>query len=150
IHAFCADLLRERPVEAGVDPLFEVAAEDESSALLERAFDAWFQDVLADPPEGVRRVLRRRPRGREAQGPREALRGAAAALVLHRDFPAGWRRERFDRAGALDAAMQELAEVAALATRAEREDDYLARNLAEIAVFVEELRHLEAVRGRDH
>jgi hypothetical protein len=24
IHAFCADLLRERPVEAGVDPLFEV------------------------------------------------------------------------------------------------------------------------------
>src|SRR5262249_10522051 len=25
IHAFCADLLRERPVEAGVDPRFEVA-----------------------------------------------------------------------------------------------------------------------------
>ena len=23
IHGFCADLLRERPVEAGVDPLFE-------------------------------------------------------------------------------------------------------------------------------
>src|SRR6185503_3062508 len=25
IHSFCADLLRERPVEAGIDPLFEVA-----------------------------------------------------------------------------------------------------------------------------
>ena len=28
IHSFCADLLRERPVEAGIDPLFEVASED--------------------------------------------------------------------------------------------------------------------------
>src|SRR5438094_302565 len=30
IHAFCGDLLRERPVEAGIDPLFEVATEDEA------------------------------------------------------------------------------------------------------------------------
>src|SRR5438094_882629 len=28
IHSFCADLLRERPVEAGVDPLFAVAPRD--------------------------------------------------------------------------------------------------------------------------
>src|SRR5262245_41367287 len=28
IHAFCMDLLKERPVEAGVDPRFEVAADD--------------------------------------------------------------------------------------------------------------------------
>src|SRR5512141_2450014 len=26
IHSFCAELLRERPVQAGVDPLFETAA----------------------------------------------------------------------------------------------------------------------------
>src|SRR5437899_5158746 len=32
IHAFCADLLRERPVEARIDPLFEVAAEGEAEA----------------------------------------------------------------------------------------------------------------------
>ena len=30
IHAFCGDLLRERPVEAGVDPLFEVSPEEET------------------------------------------------------------------------------------------------------------------------
>ena len=30
IHSFCADLLRERPIEARVDPLFEVCAEDET------------------------------------------------------------------------------------------------------------------------
>jgi ATP-dependent exoDNAse (exonuclease V) beta subunit len=41
IHAFCGDLLRERPVEAGVDPLFEVAAEDQAGDLMDRAFDGW-------------------------------------------------------------------------------------------------------------
>src|SRR5271169_670428 len=56
IHAFCGDLLRERPVEAGIDPLFEVAAE-EAADLMDRAFDTWFQSALADPPEGVRRIL---------------------------------------------------------------------------------------------
>ena len=59
IHSFCGDLLQERPVEAGVDPLFAIAAPDEAARLLERAFDDWFQAALADPPEGVRRLLRR-------------------------------------------------------------------------------------------
>src|SRR5262249_44547312 len=58
IHAFCGDLLRERPVEAAVDPLFEVAAEDEAEGLADQAFESWFQPALADPPEGMRRLLR--------------------------------------------------------------------------------------------
>ena len=33
IHGLCADLLREYPVEAGVDPLFEVAAEGDAEAV---------------------------------------------------------------------------------------------------------------------
>jgi len=45
IHAFCGDLLRERPVEAGIDPLFEVAAEDQAGDLMDRAFDNWFQNL---------------------------------------------------------------------------------------------------------
>src|SRR5436853_4608067 len=28
IHSFCSDLLKERPVEAGIDPAFEVAADE--------------------------------------------------------------------------------------------------------------------------
>ncbi len=43
IHAFCGDLLHERPVEAGIDPLFEVASEDEAEALADEAFEGWFQ-----------------------------------------------------------------------------------------------------------
>jgi len=150
IHAFCGDLLRERPVEAGVDPLFEVAPEDEAARLLDRAFDDWFERSLADPPEGVRRVLRRRPRGFGAPGPRAELRQAAAALVEHRDFDAAWSRPPFERDAAIDRAMQELAEVAALAGRAARSADWLARSLAEIGRFVQENALREAVRGRDH
>ena len=44
IHAFCGDLLHERPIEAGIDPLFEVASEQEAQALADEAFDTWFED----------------------------------------------------------------------------------------------------------
>ncbi len=152
IHAFCADLLHERPIEAGVDPLFEVADEEESTRLLDRAFDAWFQPVLADPPEGVRRILRRRPRRRDEAGPRDQLRRAVANLVEHRDFDAAWRRDpEFDRDAEIDALMAELAELADLADRASWSDDWLAKNLRNLATFVGENRILESVRGaRDH
>ncbi|RIK95991.1 MAG: ATP-dependent deoxyribonuclease subunit A [Proteobacteria bacterium] len=150
IHAFCADLLHERPVEAGVDPLFEVANEEEQQRLVDRAFDAWFERALADPPEGVRRVLRRRARGPNASGPRDQLRRAVECLLEHRDFPARWRREPFERDTEIDHLVAEMAEVGALAKHASRADDYLARSLAEIARFADEVRHREAVRPRDH
>jgi ATP-dependent exoDNAse (exonuclease V) beta subunit len=102
IHAFCGDLLHERPVEAGIDPLFEVASEEEAEALADEVFDGWFQRVLADPPEGVRRILRRRS-GR--QSPRENLRAAMSSLCEHRDFPEPWRRDPFERNGAVDSLM---------------------------------------------
>src|SRR6185369_901925 len=100
IHSLCADLLREQPVEARVDPLFEVAPEDEAERLFEQTFDAWFQETLKNPPEGVRRILRRPARGRDRVGPRQTLREAAWRLVGHRDFQAPWRRDPIDRDGA--------------------------------------------------
>src|SRR5262245_57163694 len=53
IHAFCADLLRERPVEAGVDPLFEVLTEPSALRVFDAAFGRWLQEELANPAEGV-------------------------------------------------------------------------------------------------
>ena len=147
IHAFCGDLLHERPIEAGIDPLFEVASEDEAEAIADAAFENWFQKILSDPPEGVRRILRRRS-GR--QSPREQLRGAMQALREHRDFPEPWRREPFDRSRAIDALMDELARLGALAATSSWPEDYLARNLTEISRFVEESTRLEAVRDRDY
>src|SRR5690606_24056736 len=36
IHSFCADILRERPVEAGVDPALDVLSEDQERELVGR------------------------------------------------------------------------------------------------------------------
>ena len=77
IHAFCADLLRERPVEARIDPFSRSPPRTKRKRLLDRAFDAWFERMLRDPPEGVRRVLRRRKRRRDDPSPKELLRAAA-------------------------------------------------------------------------
>ena len=96
IHAFCADLLRERPVEAGVDPLFEVLTEPASARLFDEAFGRWLQEILAEPPEGVRRALRRSAFGGE-DGPVDRLRKAAWDLAQWRDFTAPWTRNPFDR-----------------------------------------------------
>ena len=76
IHGFCADLLRERPVEARVDPLFRVLTEGQAERLFNEAFDGWFQAQLEDPPEGVRRSLRRASRGMR---PGEATRTARSS-----------------------------------------------------------------------
>src|SRR5215510_6929625 len=46
IHAFCAQVLRERPVEACVDPAFEELNELQAGALRNRAFQGWFQRRL--------------------------------------------------------------------------------------------------------
>ncbi|OFW06150.1 MAG: hypothetical protein A3I61_18420 [Acidobacteria bacterium RIFCSPLOWO2_02_FULL_68_18] len=106
IHGFCADLLRERPVEARIDPLFRVLSEAQAQRLFDQAFDLWLQRQLEEPPEGIRRSLRRtgravRPGEPDEDGPIERLRRAAHELTAWRDFGGPWTREPFDRAGAV-------------------------------------------------
>ena len=153
IHGFCADLLREHPVEAGVDPYFEVAAEDTGAALFERAFDRWFEAQLAEPGPAVRRILRRRRRefGRAPdEGPRGALRRAAAQLIEQRDFPTPWRMApAFDRDHTIDEFLAEMRSLAEWAPRA-NPDDYFGKSLIEIAKAIEEVERAERVRARDY
>jgi ATP-dependent exoDNAse (exonuclease V) beta subunit len=111
IHGFCADLLRERPVEARVDPLFRVLTERESQRLFDEAFDAWFERQLDSPPEGLRRSLRRagrppRPGEIAEDGPVERLRRAGFELTQWRDFRTPWTREPFDRQGAIGSLIE--------------------------------------------
>ena len=150
IHGLCADLLRENPVEAGIDPLFEVSAEGEALALLEAAFDRHFQALVANPPEGVRRALRRRRRG--GSPPRLELLGAVRDLVERRDFAAPWRKDPFRRDEAID-------EVVTLVTRfAQRRTQVTPRRghaefldvIERCHRFVEDLRHREGVSARDY
>lgn len=134
IHAFCADILRERPVEARIDPLFEVAAEDEQERLYDEAFTAWFQATLAKPSSevpGVTRVLRRATRERDQDGPRVALRKAGRNLVEQRDFPTPYSRPDFDRAAALDGILKTLKSLGELHHKGFAES-WLTKSLREI------------------
>ena len=124
IHGFCADLLRERPVEAGVDPLFEVLTEQQAARLFDDAFGRWIQQQLVNPPEGVRRALRRSSFGGE-DGPVDRLRGAAWELAQWRDFPAPWTRNPFARAGRIAALIEALHETAELTRRPASANDPL-------------------------
>ena len=59
IHSFCAEILRQRPVEARIPPGFEELDEFQSSALYAHAFDIWIQNALGELSPGLRRVLSR-------------------------------------------------------------------------------------------
>jgi len=107
IHGFCADLLRERPIEAGVDPLFAVLTDGQARRLFDEAFSGWFEQALEEMPEGIRRSLRRSARpdaSGEADrgGPIDRLKRAGWDLAEWRDFPASWTRPPFDRRAQVD------------------------------------------------
>ena len=150
IHGLCADFLREYPVEAGVDPLFEVASQQDADAILTAVFNRQFQELLRHPPEGLRRALRRR--GRDDEAPRKLLSAATAALVEHRDFAAPWRRDPFDRDSRLDNVITVLEPLAAFAgkMKVRRADAWFAAVLNDVRRLVEDIHHREAVAPRDY
>lgn len=58
IHAFCARLLRERPIEAGLDPEFQEAQEAEAQLLQERFWTSFVERVIADSDPLVEELAR--------------------------------------------------------------------------------------------
>ena len=50
IHSFCAQILRERPVEAGIDPAFEELPEQEAERIYQKAFRAWLGAISGTTP----------------------------------------------------------------------------------------------------
>ncbi|MBT3367980.1 MAG: UvrD-helicase domain-containing protein [Nitrospina sp.] len=47
IHSFCGDLLKERPVEAGIDPGFTIIEDSEQEDFLNEVYDQWLREKLA-------------------------------------------------------------------------------------------------------
>ena len=159
IHGFCAELLRERPIEACVDPLFGVLTETQAARLFDEAFAGWLQSQLADPPEGIRRALRRsspvsfagtaRPR---QDGPIDRLRRAAWDLADWRDFSTAWTRRPFDREGDIDRLIADLHAFAALTDHPSYAKDYLYLDTAPVRHLSQEIRSREELsqgRGLD-
>ncbi|MCY4662804.1 MAG: UvrD-helicase domain-containing protein [Acidobacteria bacterium] len=157
IHAFCADLLRERPVEAGVDPRFEVLDDRGAQRLFRQVFDGWLQEALDGPPPGVRRALRRRYRPPAfgeptagADGPTGRLRRAAWELAEWRDFERPWRREAdFRREATIDEVVEHLMRFAGLTERAaNRRNDGLFLDTQPARAVAQSIRESDAVRSR--
>lgn len=146
IHAFCAQILRERPVEAEVDPAFEELSQPQAERIYRRAFRAWIQHKLGESAPGLRRAFARMS-WQEQFGdwsPIQQLEETGRKLIEWRDFPAPWRAVDFDRAGAVDTLVIQVKELADLCARCRRTRDNLMRSLAplcELALWIERGEH---------
>lgn len=164
IHAFCSDLLREHPVEACIDPLFEVAPDDLTYPLFDFAFERWFERQLANPDEGVRRILRRLPRrefgGKRTatlakrpkdSGPKPLLRRAVMELLKERDFTAKWKSATaFDRDAEIDAIVSEIQDLGEWSKSGDP-SQYFTKSLAYLRHFAAELLRPETLgQPRDY
>ncbi|HWP56659.1 MAG TPA: UvrD-helicase domain-containing protein [Candidatus Acidoferrales bacterium] len=153
IHGFCADLLRERPVEARIDPLFTVLTEAQAARLYDEAFQKWLEIELSDPKEGVKRALRRPTSGGFAErddGPIDRLRRAGWELIQWRDFDGDWRRVPFERAGRVDELVGLLGGFVALLEPPGPGYDTLYADTWPARKLADEIRRTESVAARDY
>ncbi len=136
IHSFCGQILRERPVEARVDPGFEELGEQEAVRLYQKAFRAWLERRLDEDSPGLRRAFARlawRDSWRDSTDDPPAidrLQWAGLKLAEWRDYPAAWRREPFSRSEEIDTLVRMVGELAALSSHPRRVTDFLYLALA--------------------
>jgi ATP-dependent helicase/nuclease subunit A len=157
IHGFCADLLRERPVEARIDPLFTVLTEAQAERIYNEAFHQWLEKELADPAEGVKRSLRRPTFGGFGaqadggdNGPIDRLRRAGWELIQWRDFEGDWQRPPFDRGGRIDELVQLLNRFTDLLEPPGSVNDTLYGDCWAARKLADEVRRTESVAARDY
>jgi ATP-dependent helicase/nuclease subunit A len=144
IHALCASILHERPLECGVVPGFRVADEAETDALFAAAWDSWLAERLdaGDPTlaEAVRADIPLESDFEYAE--KRSLRGLARTLLEERDLaplvasevpdPEAWRRELQERASRIRALLPSVSDGDTLAPRLAALADYAdgARDLS--------------------
>lgn len=75
-HALAVSLLKERPIEAGLDPRFTALDDIQAQVLFREVWDLWLKRALDERPPQLERALR-------AGLGLEALRSAANTLRLH-------------------------------------------------------------------
>jgi ATP-dependent helicase/nuclease subunit A len=135
IHAFCAQLLRRRPVEAGVDPVFTELAQPDALRVFGGVFRRWIEQKLSTPSPALSRALARLA-WRDDGAPLDGLRIAAWNLAEWRDFDEPWEHRAFDRDTRLAALLTKAEGTVELRNRL-RPSDRLYRDLRPIAELVE-------------
>ncbi len=53
IHSFCSSILREYPIEAGIDPQFKVLDQVQTDAFEAQTWDDWLKNALLNPVESL-------------------------------------------------------------------------------------------------
>ncbi len=129
IHALCAAILQERPLECGVVPGFRVADEAETELLFAAAWEEWLAERLVQGDEVLLEALDQGIplEGDGFYGERTSLRGLARTLIDERDLEPlvaegqadvdAWRAELLARARRAAELIEGVAAGDALATR---------------------------------
>ncbi|HET7291366.1 MAG TPA: UvrD-helicase domain-containing protein [Vicinamibacteria bacterium] len=89
IHALCAAMLQERPIECGVVPGFRVADEGEADVLFAQAWEEWLQGRLTGAGGGLLLEAMEAEiplEGLTTWGERTSLRGLARRVLEQRDL----------------------------------------------------------------
>ena len=152
IHSFCADLLRERPVEANVDPAFLEMDEDGAEGLFQRAFRSWIEQKLSDPTPGLQRALNRCmiQRQWDSPSPLDRIQAAAWKLADWRQFPTSWQRRSFDFHAAIDDHMSRAQELSEMSWQCKDWKDELWRGLRPVRDLATWVRRFEKEKDRDY
>jgi ATP-dependent helicase/nuclease subunit A len=152
IHSFCAQILRERPVEARVDPAFEELNEQASHRLYQKSFRAWLEKGLAQSSPGLRRAFARLAwrDSWDASPPIEQLQWAGKKLVEWRDYPEPWLRDPFSRDEEIKTLVRMARELAELSSKPRRVTDNLYRSLAPARALAGWIDKAESAGARDY
>ena len=157
IHSFCAEILRERPVEARIDPDFQELSETEAPRLFNRVFKSWIERKLNEMPTALSRALARLSVRRSGQlGPLDRLRDEAWRLAERRDFTQPWEIRTFNRNREIGDLLEKAIELATASERCSNPRDNLRVDLKPLRRFVDDhqrsvdLRPSRALSSRDY
>jgi len=147
IHAFCAQLLRRRPVEARIDPVFQELAQPDALRVFAAVFRRWTERRLAAPSPALARALARLAWRAERDGaePLDELRKAAWNLAEWRDFDAPWTERPFAR----DAHLAALIDTAEATLRIPTRTGQLPENFHPLREFVLRVQRARQAGGVD-
>ena len=151
IHAFCAHLLRQRPVEARVDPAFEELAAPER--VFARVFRDWLDDRLRDNSPCCGAVLRAFPGLKNGLLSRRSISFAYEAwkLAEWRDHDGAWRRHEFQRFAKIDEALSRIDTFLQIRNRCDRKErDPLYQSFQPLADFAGRVEKARATGDSDY
>jgi ATP-dependent exoDNAse (exonuclease V) beta subunit len=150
IHSFCAQLLRQRPVEARVDPAFAEMAQPEAYALFSREFQSWMEHRLAAAPAIFHRLFARLSTRND--DPVDSLKSAAWQLAEWRDFPSPWRREKMAWQEGVEALFVQIADLVEMRAHCDRRNqgDPLYRCLQPVQDCLERFQTTRQIGREDY